>query len=91
MIFCEVESSNGLRKSGTQRRADLNDRTFAADRRPTADRKGRGQRFYDRNLAPYIAALVKDSVHHLGNAMALCLGGETLHQKHDNEAAEDGR
>ena len=34
---------DGLRESRTQRRADLNDRTFAADRRPTADRKGRGQ------------------------------------------------
>ena len=78
-----------LGESRTQRRADLNDRPLAADRRPTADRKCRGQRFYDRNLAADIAALVKDRVHHLGNAMALGLRGETLHQKDDDEAAED--
>ena len=80
-----------LRERRAQRRADLDDRAFAADRRAAADRKRRGQRLDDRDLAADVAALVEDRVHHLGNAVSLGLRRKMLDEVDDDEAADDRR
>ncbi len=80
-----------LGKGRTQRRADLNDRTFPPDRRSAADRQSRGQRLDDRDLPADVAAAVEDRVHHLGHAVSLGLGREALNEEDDDHPADDRR
>ena len=82
---------DGLREGRAERRADLDDRPLAADRRAAADRQRRGERLDHRHLPANVAALVEDRVHHFGHAVALGLRREAQHQKHDDQAAEDRR
>ena len=91
VIFCEVVQPERLRKRRTQRRADLDDRPLAPDRRARADRQRGGQRLDDRDKAANVAAAIEDRVHHLRHAVAFGLRRETPHEKHDDETAEDRR
>ena len=75
-------------KRRAERRADLDDRSFAADRRAAADRQRRGQRLHHRDDRPDHAALVVDRVHHLGHAVALRLGREIADDEGDADRAD---
>jgi hypothetical protein len=70
-----------LAKRGTERRSDLDDRTFPSDRRTATDRNGRRQGFNQRHYGSDDAALVVDGVHHFWDPMALGLGGKIGHQE----------
>ena len=82
---------DGLGECRTQCCADLDYRTFTADGGTAADRKRRCQCLDDRDFAADVAALVKNRVHDLRDAMALGLRGEALHHVYDYQAAEDWR
>ena len=89
VTFCQCREPDRLGKGRTQRRADLDDRALPPDRRSAADRQGRGQGLDDRDLPADVAAAVEDRVHHLGHAVSLGLGREPLHQKDDDQTADD--
>ena len=80
-----------LREGRAQRRSDLNDRSLAPDRGARADGERGGQRLDDRHLPANIAALIEDCVHHLRNAMALCLRCEAIDKKDDHQPPDDRR
>ena len=73
-----------------ERGADLDDRSFASDRRAGADRQRRGERFDQRHDWSDDAVLVVDCVHNLGHAMAARFRCEIRDQKSDEHAADDG-
>ncbi len=89
--FLPVREPDRLGEGRTQRRADLNDRALASDRRSAADRQGRGQGLDDGDLPADVAAAVEDRIHHLGHAVSLGLGREPLHQKDHDQTADDRR
>ena len=91
VIFCAVEDAHHAAQGRAKRRADLDDRTFAPDRRSRADRQGRSEGFDHGDDSADVAALVEDRVHYFGHAVALGLRSEILHQEHDGEAAQNGR
>jgi hypothetical protein len=78
-----------LPESRAERRADLNDRPFAADRGATADRQCRGQRFGDRYDRPDAPAIIVDRVHDLRDAVALRLWREFRDDEGDADGPDD--
>ena len=79
-----------LSEGRAQRRADLDDRPFAADRGAAADRQRRGQRLGDRDDRADAPAIVVDRVHDLGDAVAFRLWREIGDDEGDADCS-DGR
>ena len=80
-----------LADAGAERRANLDNRPFAADRRAGTDRKCRGDRFDDGDDRPDDAFLVIDRVHDFWDAVAACFRREIRNQRRDHHAADDRR
>ena len=80
---------NHLAERRAERGADLDDRTFAADRGAGADRQSRRERLDQGDDRPDHAFLVVDRVHHFGHAVALRFRREVGDQERDDEPADD--
>ena len=81
--------ADGLREGRAERGADLDDRAFPSDRRAGADRQGGRERLHHRHLPADVAVLIEDRIHHLGHAVALGFGRESLHHPDHDQAADD--
>ena len=82
-------SRSDLAQGRAERRADLHDRPFAADRAARADAEGRGQRLDDGHLRPDPAAALGDGQHHLRHAMPARFTREEIDQRAVEQAADD--
>ncbi len=85
-----IEPQN-LTDARSERGANLDDRSFAADRRAGADGKRRRDRFDDGDDRPDDALFVVDGVHDLGDAVTAGFRGEIRDQRGDHHAADDRR
>ena len=72
------------------RRADLHDRPFAADRASAADAQRRGQRFDQSDLGGDPTAAHRHRVHDLRNPVAAGLRGEAVHERAVDQSGHRG-
>ena len=82
--------ADDLPERRAERRADLDDRSFASDRRAGPNRQRGGERFDERHDWSDDTVLVVDCVHNLGHAMAASLWSKIRNEKSDEDAADDG-
>ena len=75
MAFIEVQQ---LTERGPQRRADLHDGAFTADRPASSDARRRRRRLYYGDLRADAAAVAGDGDHDLGDTVAACFAGEPV-------------
>jgi hypothetical protein len=73
--------ADNLSQGRAERRADLDDRSFAADRGAAADRDRRGERFHHGDNRPNHSAVVVDRIHDFGDAVPAGLGREFCDEK----------
>ena len=78
------------RDGGSQRRAHLHDRALASRRSTRADGQGRGQDLDDGDAPRDTPTLTAHREHHLGDAVSLRRGGETLDEWPVQEAGDRG-
>ena len=86
----DSENPDGLAHARSERRPDLNDRTFSPHRAADADAHSRGKRLDQRHLRADTTTVLRDGNHYFGDAVAPCFPGKTLDQRPVEETAEHG-
>ena len=79
-----------LAEGRAERRADLHDRAFTADRAARADADRGGQRLHHGHNRADAPATQCDGVHHLRHAVTLGLAREEIDERAEDQSAEGG-